>query len=359
MKSKKPFFMISLIVLAIILTGCAVGPRAEGSPGLSADGEHIYLAARSVVYQLNLFGEEQWRYPEKPSAALVMYAAPHAMEESVLVGDLSNKLHALNKADGSVKWSFSGAKGWFLAPANSDEKLIYAPSLDRNVYALDENGNQVWAYNGNFGFLAQPIITDKLIIIASQEHEIFALDKQTGAQVWSEKTAGCMVASPLFDESSKTLFAGGMGKAVVALDADTGKTKWTFDNSGQMGAIWSTPILVENNLIITDDLGVIYSISPDTGMLNWTILTNEPMMAGPVKLDEGFAVVSIAGNVRAYNLNQAPRWTLSLANAQVYTTPVVAGGNIIIANKTTKNENLLFAVDQNGVQKWAFTPSAK
>lgn len=359
MKSKKPFFMISLMVLAIILTGCAVGPRAESSPGLSADSEHIYLAGRSIVYQLNLSGEEQWRYPEKPSASQVMYAAPYAMDDSVLVGDLSNKLHALNKADGSVKWSFSEAKGWFLAPANADDRLIFAPSLDRNVYALDENGNQVWVYNGNFGFLAQPILTDKLVIIASQEHEILALDKQTGAQVWNEKTTGSMIASLLFDEASNTLFAGGMGKAVVALDADTGKTKWTFDNSGQMGAVWSTPILVENNLIVTDEQGVIYSINPDSGKLNWTILTNEPMMAGPVKLDEGFAVVSIAGNVRAYDLNQAPRWTLSLANAQVYTTPVAAGGNIIIANKTTKNENLLFAVDQNGVQKWAFTPSAK
>lgn len=358
MRSNKFLVSISLLILALAITGCAVGPRAESAPGLSTDGEAIYLANRTFVYKVNQTGTEVWHYPEKSSPSVMFYAAPISENGNVVFGDLANKFHALSADNGNLKWDFVGAKGWFLAAADAEAGLIIAPSLDRSVYALDEVGKLLWKYENKFGFLAQPLITEERIIIASQEHEVIALDKQSGAQVWRTKTSGSMDSSPLFDPTSKLLFAGGMGHEVVALDEATGVNKWTFNNNGQMSAIWSTPILIDGNLIVADDKGVIYSINPEDGNLNWTIVTSEAMMAGPVALDDGFAVVSIAGNVRAYGMNQAPRWTLSLPNAQVYTTPVIADGNIIIANKTTKNENLLFAVDQNGVQKWAFTPPA-
>jgi outer membrane protein assembly factor BamB len=344
--------------MALVVTGCAVGPRAESAPGLSTDGEAIYLANRTFVYKVNQTGTELWHYPEKSSPSVMFYAAPVSENGNVVFGDLANKFHALSAENGSLKWEFTDAKGWFLASAVAEEGLIVAPSLDRSVYALDEAGKLLWKFSGKFGYLAQPLITEERIIIASQEHEVIALDKETGAEVWKTKTSGSMNSSPLFDPASKLLFAGGMGHEVIALDEASGETNWTFNNNGQMSAIWSSPILIGDNLIVADDKGVIYAIDPKNGNLNWTIITSEAMMAGPVALDDGFVVVSIAGNVRAYSMDQAPRWTLSLPNAMVYTTPVVSGGNIIIANKTTKNENLMFAVDQNGVQKWAFTPPA-
>ena len=356
MISKKFLVSISLLILALAITGCAVGPRAESAPGLSTDGKSVYLANRTFVYKVSQTGTKLWHYPEKSSPSVMFYAAPFSEDGTVVFGDLANKFHALSSETGVIKWQFVDAKGWFMAAADAEPGLIIASSLDRSVYALDDAGKLLWKYDGKFGFLAQPVITDARVIIASQEHEIFALDKQTGTQVWNTKTSGSMNASPLFDPTAKLLFAGGMGHEVVALDEATGDLKWKFDNNGQMSAIWSTPILVDGNLIVTDDKGTIYAINPQNGNLNWSIATNEPMMAGPVAIDDGFVVVSIAGNVRAYGLNQAPKWTLALIDAQVYTTPVLAEGNIIIANKTTKNENLLFAVDQNGVQKWAFTP---
>lgn len=356
MISKKFLVSIGLLTLALALTGCAVGPRAESAPGLSTDGESVYLANRTFVYKVNQSGTEIWHYPEKSSPAVMFYAAPFSENGTVVFGDLANKFHALSSDTGVIKWQYLDAKGWFMASADADAGLIIAPSLDRSVYALDEAGKLLWKYDGKFGFLAQPVITEDHVIIASQEHEVFALNKQTGELVWNAQTSGSMNASPLFDPISGLLFAGGMGHEVVALDEATGELKWKFDHSGQMSAIWSTPILVDGNLIVTDDKGTIYAINPDNGNLNWTIATNEAMMAGPVAIENGFVVVSIAGNVRAYGMNQAPKWTLSLVDAQVYTTPVLAAGNIIIANKTTKNENLMFAVDQNGVQKWAFTP---
>ncbi|MGB4595008.1 MAG: PQQ-binding-like beta-propeller repeat protein [Anaerolineaceae bacterium] len=358
MISKKMIVTVGLLFLALTLTGCAVGPRADSAPGLSTDGESIYFANRTFVYKINPTGTELWHYPEKSSASVVFYAAPFSQNGTVVFGDLANNLHALSSDNGSVKWQFAESKGWYLAAAAGEPGLIVAPSLDRSVYALDDTGQLLWKFDNKFGFLAQPLITEERIIIASQEHEVIALNKETGAQVWRTKTAGSMDSSPVFDPITKLLFAGGLGHEVVALDEVTGATKWTFNHNGQMSAIWASPILMGDNLIVTDDKGVIYSINSENGNLNWSIVTNEAMMAGPVALDNGFAVVSIAGNVRAYDLNQVPLWTLSLPDAQVYTTPVIAGGNIIIANKTTKTENLVFAVDQNGVQKWAFTPSA-
>lgn len=356
MISRKLFVPISLVLIALVISACSVGPRAESAPGLSTDGESIYLANRSFIYKVGQNGAQIWHYPDKSSSSVVYYAAPVSSNGTVFFGDLANKFHAVSADTGLLQWDFSEAKGWFLAPANAESNLIIAPSLDRKVYALDEAGSLVWEHPSNFGFLAQPVITEERVIIASQEHEVFALDKQTGEWVWTTKTSGSMNASPYYDSASNTLFVGGLGHELIAIDETTGEIRWTFNNNSQMSAIWSTPIMIDNNLIVTDDNGVIYSVKPEDGSLNWSISTNEEMMAGPVALTNGFAVVSIAGNVRAYGLNQTPLWTLSLPDAKVYTSPVYVNDLIIIANKTTKNENLMFAVDQNGVQKWAFTP---
>jgi len=115
MKIKKFLITGVFVTMALVLSACAMGPRAVGTPGLTAEGDVVYVSYMQYVYAVNAqTGIEVWRYPAKGSAQVMFYAPPTVTDDAVFVGDLANKFHKLNKTTGAALWTFEGAKGLFI-----------------------------------------------------------------------------------------------------------------------------------------------------------------------------------------------------------------------------------------------------
>jgi outer membrane protein assembly factor BamB len=113
--------------------------------------QHVYKVDAKI-------GTELWRFPAAGTVQVVFYAPPLLNEGSVFVGDLANKFHKLDSANGSEIWNFSEGKGWFQARAAMDGVLVIAPSSDRSVYALNADAfppqveiqqSSFWIYGPN------------------------------------------------------------------------------------------------------------------------------------------------------------------------------------------------------------------
>ncbi|MCJ7695141.1 MAG: PQQ-binding-like beta-propeller repeat protein [Anaerolineaceae bacterium] len=351
MKKSKIILIGLFAIMAVVLSACAMGPRAVGTPGMTADGDVVYVSYQQYVYAINAQnGTEIWRYPADGNAQIVFYAPPEVTEDSVYVGDLSNKFYKLNKENGLEQWTFSDAKGWFMGKANEGEGVIYAPSSDRGLYAVSSaNGSLNWKFETGHQIWAQPVLIKNGILQGSMDQSVYGLSL-SGAQLWQMELNGAIVAAPVYDEVSGKVYIPTIGKSIFALDASTGKVIWQFDTDS---SLWSSPLLVDDQLVFSDEIGNIYLLDAERGKLVWKIESGGQVMGGLVEIEGGFVVVTEDSYVRSFDFERNPLWTRTVSG-ELYSTPVNANGIVVVA--AIKGDNLLYGFDMMGNQVWAFKP---
>ncbi|MEA4811739.1 MAG: PQQ-binding-like beta-propeller repeat protein [Anaerolineaceae bacterium] len=370
MKPKLVFSIAVILIAAFVLGACATGPRVSSVAGLSASDSAAYVSFGQYVVKIDTAKEEStkdfaWQYPQKGSTNVIFHAAPLIDGDKIVVGDFANVLHGLKDADGSETWSFSGAKGWYQSAVVKDGNTYYVANFDRNLYAINAADQSIkWVFSDSFGFLASPLIVDSKLIIASQNHKVIALDKESGKVLWEAQTKGSLACAPYYDASSKMLIAGDIGNELVWINLESGKVSQTFNDSGSMAAIWSSPVKSGEHIVVTDDKGVIYLMTPE-GKLAQKIASVGPMLAGALPVEGGFVTVTSDGTVRFIkNGDSKATWTQTIkgvkdAPVALNTTPVLSGKTIVIAGLTNNHTTLMvWGYDFAGNLLWSY-PSEK
>jgi outer membrane protein assembly factor BamB len=81
----------------------------------------------------------------------------------------------LNKATGSVEWSFITEGGNHLsAPTISADGLVYAGSLNGGLFCLNEDtGEKIWTYMTGGPLVSSPTIVDQHVLIGSSDGYLY------------------------------------------------------------------------------------------------------------------------------------------------------------------------------------------
>mgnify|MGYP001172909615 CR=1 FL=1 len=354
---KKYLSSLLIVLLAgFFLAGCAMGPRAESTPGISTDGNQIFVSYMNYVYKLDpVTGKAFWRFPEKSNIKQVFYAPALIDGESIYVGDFANDFHKINVAGvPSVDWTFTDAKGWYQGKAAKDGGLIVAPNSDRNIYAVDEDNNLVWTHSDRFAYISEPLIVDDMVIVSSQDHKVVFLNKTDGSTIREVGLNGVVIASPLYDAKTDSIYVGSLANEFVRIDRQSGEIVWRYDGGGSLGSIWAQPIIVDGQVIFNDKTGKVVSLSMETGAENWQFNFGVPQMAGLALIEgKGFILALEDGTISLYDLDQQAIWTRSVSG-KVYDTPVITNELILVG--AVKGDYLVYAFDFQGQQVWTFKP---
>lgn len=127
---------------------------------------------------------------------------------------------------------------------------------------------------------AAPLIAGDRLITTSAGGMMAGFDRQTGRKLWSvnlvapdsEDVRACGYASsPLAFGDLVITTAGGRGRAVIAVEAATGKTAWQSQDF-QNG--YSSPLLVDLDgqpEVVVFTYGEVSGLNPRTGALEWTV----------------------------------------------------------------------------------------
>ena len=138
-------------------------------------------------------------------------------------------------------------------------------------------------------------------------------------RVWHKALKGGVYSTPVTD--GKSLYIGDDVGVMYALDAKTGKTRWTFDTGMR---IVGSPAVSEGVVVFGSANYTIYGLHAKTGKELWHITTNQAVM-GASTIHEGIAYIGGGdGRMFAIDIHTGKvSWSFDQLTNYVLTRPLV------------------------------------
>ncbi|HDQ34830.1 MAG TPA: hypothetical protein ENN14_00765 [Chloroflexi bacterium] len=272
-----------LLLLSVLLSGCAGGVRQDSWSGLIVDEGVVYAANSADVVALDATTAELlWRFPDAPAKNIgPFYATPVLAEEAslLLVAGFGDKtVYALRT--GLIPAGVSRVVWTFPTETNSG-----------GLIALPWQGNGEGA-GGQY--VGSGVVADGLFIIGNGDGFVYALNLSNGAQVWAFQTGGRVWADPVVVDDE--VYVASMDGHVYALNLADGTLRWQQELDA---AVTGTPAVVGDALWVGDFSGQLYQLSLADGNLRQTFTGNDWFWAAPLGVDERLFAVDISGYVYA------------------------------------------------------------
>jgi len=343
-----------LLVLAVLLGGCATGLSASSWPGVTADTNYAYIAGGPYVYAVNLqTGAEVWRFPAKAATSTPYYATPALTPDGqLIVGSFDHKLYSLNTQSGAENWVFDQAKDRWIGGVLVTSDTIYAANADYKLYALSFTGTLKWVtpFQADQAIWGSPVSDGTNVYFGTLGRHVYAVNAQTGRQTWVQTVDGAILGSPVLGLDN-TIYVGTYGGVLVSLNTGNGSI---LRQETASSWIWHGPAQDGTNVYVGDANGKFYAF-PMTGTGQpWTQQLNGAIVGSPLVWDSTIIVGTESGNVYFID-NTGQNVRPVTVPGKIYATPAAAGTLVLIA--PTSGTNLLVALDQNGAVKWSFTPA--
>jgi outer membrane protein assembly factor BamB len=390
--------ILYFVVASLLLAACGTAGNNSNWPGMSVDGNEVYVAYGAGVVAVDIVQEEEtWSYPSAPNRNVQFYAAPSVQDGRIVFGDygasggllhpgVTVQIYAYGLDEG-VEGSGIGCGDasdstpeclWIQGPSRHEyiNDRIVAPPLqvddrvfvgtaDNFVLALDANsGDSVWPqpFEAGHSIWGQPIHDDGVLYVGSLDRSVYALDAATGDEIWQSDVGGSV--SDRAGDDSDLVYVGSFDRQVHALDKASGESRWTAPTEA---AVWGAPTLADDTVYFVDLSGNVSAVGAATGESQWTAKLGEYTVAAPVASD-GVVYIATAGNpdiaqderrglLVAFDAESGEElWRESLS-AAAYTTPVIVDDAIVVA--LTGGGSLLEVFDKDdGSSRWSFLPAA-
>jgi outer membrane protein assembly factor BamB len=353
MKTKYLVLICILVILSVVLSGCATGLAASSWPGITSDSNNAYIAGGPYVYAVNLqTGAEVWRFPAKAATATPFYATPRLTPDGqLIVGSFDHKLYSLNPVSGVENWRFEKAKDRWIGAVLITNDAIYATNADYKLYALTFTGTPKWVtpFQADQAIWGSPVSDGTNVYFGTLGRKVFAVNAQTGKQVWVQTVDGAILGTPVLGPDNN-LYVGTYAGVLVSMNTRSGEI---LHQDATSSWIWSGPAQDGTHVYVGDANGMLYAF-PLTGTGQaWTQQLNGTITGSPLVFDSTIVVGTEAGNVYFMDKTGQNAQPVSVSG-KVYSTPAAAGTLVLIA--PTGGVNLLVAFDQSGATKWSFTP---
>lgn len=314
-----------------------------------SDGSKIYIyKPNGEVVALSTAGGRVWTQNLRPEgerdvgpgggvtvAGGVVYAATSYRQ-----------LIAMDAGSGQVLWTAdldTPARG---APVAGGGQ-VFVVSQSNEVYALSQaDGTVAWTYAGieeTAGLLsvANPAISGNRVIVPFSSGEIMAIDMKSGEAEWIDSVSRgfrTLALSGLADVSASPVVSGNMVYATgvagrtVAVEVRTGLRRWEQD----LGSV-HTPVVSGSALFMVDLDDRMVALDLKNGETLWATSLPRPEKkkrrrnwAGPILANGALVAFSSDGQIAIVDATSGNIMTTQRTNADVYVTPIVAGGRVIV-----------------------------
>jgi outer membrane protein assembly factor BamB len=370
MKQPKLLLLVVIALLPLVLVSCIGGGAsvAAGWAGTTIQNGIIYAGTRDgkVVAVNSSSQSEQWDYAFTSTA---IYTTPVVDGDLVYIGTYSGLVYALTVADGANRWVYprTGSIGAIVGSPVVVNETIYISSSDGRIYALDTTyGDLKWKSEplANKLWTSPTVIGDTLYVSTFDGH-IYSLSAETGASLnWSFKSVAGFASSPVIDED--TMYVGSFDRHLYAVKIGSDEPMWKFPQEKPAGNWFWAPPVVSEGIVYAGCLdGKLYAINATTGKEIWSYQTEDqngkpsPIISSPVLMNNLLIVTNESDTVYVFDLSAeigdqaVPLKTISIG-AAVDSSFCAQDGLVYIRGE----DNWLYAVDvSKGQISWKISLS--
>ena len=240
------------------------------------DGDLVYICTYSgqvlaldklarnqgLSFPQTRYGEWEWDCPIQNAKSIAIVADLLVSGDAIYVSSSNGRVYSLDKEYGDLNWESKildkkHGKLW-TSPAIQGDTL-YVSTFDGHIYALSlETGELLnWSFESDAGFASTPVIYEDIIYLGSFDRHIYTVKIGSDTPMWKfpqEKPAGNWFwASPVVYEG--IVYASCLDGKLYAIEAETGEKLWEFD---AVAPVVSSPVLMDNLLIVVDESGTVY-----------------------------------------------------------------------------------------------------
>jgi outer membrane protein assembly factor BamB len=251
----------------VTISGDSITIREEGSGDSGPRSWYSDLLSR-VSYKTRTQGRTDFSVNSKYPAVGVVWerdlgftvtSPPCFSDSTVVVGDVSGTIHAMDLADGRPLWSFK-TDGPVLAAPDAARGCVIVTSADSSVSCLEmATGRLRWKARQGSPIVAAPRIQGDRVYIGGSDGSFRMHDLSSGKEIWRfNAVKGFVETRPLVHNGM--VFFGSWGEKFYALGADDGTPLWEW-HGPRRGKLYSPaacwPVAVGNRLFL---------VAPDRAM---------------------------------------------------------------------------------------------
>ncbi len=196
----------------------------------------------------------------------------------------------------------------------------------------------LWRYKAGAPVEAAPLVADGRIYAATAKGGLAAL-RPDGTEIWKVQLGKDAVsAAPLYAE--RTIFLGSSSGTLYAVDAATGKEKWTYAVGDSVHSSANRVVLAGGRtgvIVVSQSDGVIHAVELATGKGEWKTPGVERCDGAPSTLGGRVVLGSCASALHVYDLAKPGK-----------STDIDLGGDSQVAGGVAMSGTLAFAGTRNG-----------
>lgn len=349
---------LSLAVLFVFLLGCTGSVPLTGWSGVAvADGKLVLGSLSGEMVILGDSGEVLDRVPLVEGTAgglgcassgptVYIYGTPACDGDMVYVAASDGKLYVINLAglSGSIYLDESNPQPIFSSPVIWDQ-YIYITSSDGKVYCLDKGSlKEVWHYEAKDKIWATPVIYDESLFVGSFDGSVYALDLLDGGLLWKFEGGGAFVSHVVIADD--TLYVGSLDRYFYAIDINTGERVWKSQEAAGRW-FWTNAVVIGDSVYAPCLDGKVYVFDRHDGDLETTVDLGSPISSSPLLVQDKMILVTEDGEI--YSIDQSHQAQQIADLGYEVQAPLGYGEGVVYIHTQTKETVLAIDVDTGAI----------
>jgi outer membrane protein assembly factor BamB len=305
------------------------GESVESTPAIAA-GTVFVGSLDGHLYALELAtGKERFRY----QAGGEIKSSPAVRDGVVYVGDESGTFHAVDARTGKRRWAFE-AGGAVTSSANfaaaGQRTLALFGSYDNFLYAVDATTGQLaWKLETESYVHATPAVAAGVAYVAGCDGFLRSVRMSDGRELGKVSLGGYAAASAAL--AGGRAFVGTFENEVLAVSLDGLAIAWRFKDAAREFPFYASPAVASTAVVVGGRDKRVRALDAATGKERWSFATPARVDASPVVAADRVVAASLSGDLYLLSLATGEQLWHYPAGAPVAASPSVGGGYLVVA----------------------------
>lgn len=304
------------------------GEVIESSAAIA--GGVVYVGAQpGKLLALDLrTGARLWAYE---SGGDIGESSPCVADGLVYVGDLDGTLHAVDARTGRAAWTFKTRTEVKASPVVAEGKVLLG-SYDQNFYAVDaKTGAKAWAFETEGQVHATAAVADGVAFVTGCDALLRAIRVADGKELYNVSSGAYTAASPAL--VGDHAYYGTFENEVLAVDLTARRVLWRYKPTERQFPFYSSAAVDQGLVVLGGRDKVVHALDATTGRVRWTFATKGRVDSSPVIAGGRAYVGSADGRVYAFDLADGRPAGEFEAGGPITASPALAGGRLVIGTQ--------------------------